>query len=193
MALPANISTVTVTGEYVDAEGVARSGTVSFTPTQWLRDDVGDVVIPQIPVVETLDSSGEFSVTLAATSDTDFDPSDWAYVVTESIDGVTKSYLILLPASSPNITMAELNVVTTEEDYFDIRGPRGYSVLNGSGAPSSGTGEDGDFWKWEFCGGKMYSRGGGRMYGNPQEINLADLQAQQVAEVERIDAVFAKK
>jgi hypothetical protein len=55
------------------------------------------------------------------------------------------------------------------------------------------TGEDGDFWKWEFCFGKMYSRGGGRMYGNPQEINLAELHAEQVASAERIDAMFAKK
>lgn len=55
------------------------------------------------------------------------------------------------------------------------------------------TGEDGDFWKWEFSDGKMYSRGGGRMYGNPQEVNLADLHAEQVAQMERIEAIFAKK
>ena len=55
------------------------------------------------------------------------------------------------------------------------------------------TGEDGDFWKWEFSEGKMYSRGGGRMYGNPQEVNLADLHAEQVAQMERIEAIFAKK
>lgn len=54
------------------------------------------------------------------------------------------------------------------------------------------TGEDGVFWKWEFYDGKMYSRGGGRMYGNPQEVSLAELHAQQVAMVERIDAMFVK-
>jgi SHS2 domain-containing protein len=55
------------------------------------------------------------------------------------------------------------------------------------------TGEDSDFWAWEFSDGKMYSRGGGRMYGNPQEVNLADLHAEQVAQMERIEAIFAKK
>jgi hypothetical protein len=55
------------------------------------------------------------------------------------------------------------------------------------------TGEDGDFWAWEFEDGKMFVRYGKRTYGDAEEITLANLHAQQVAEVERIDAIFAKK
>jgi hypothetical protein len=55
------------------------------------------------------------------------------------------------------------------------------------------TGEDGDFWAWEFEGGKMFVRYGRRTYGDAEEITVADLHRQQVAMVERIEAVYAKK
>ena len=55
------------------------------------------------------------------------------------------------------------------------------------------TGEDSDFWAWEFESGKMFVRYGKRTYGDAEEITLADLHAEQVAMVERIDAMFAKK
>lgn len=55
------------------------------------------------------------------------------------------------------------------------------------------TGEDGDFWAWEFADGKMYSRRGSRTYGEAEEVSLSELHRQQVAMVERIDAMFAKK
>ena len=55
------------------------------------------------------------------------------------------------------------------------------------------TGEDSDFWAWEFEGGKMFVRYGKRTYGDAEEITLSDLHRQQVAMVERIDAMFTKK
>jgi hypothetical protein len=55
------------------------------------------------------------------------------------------------------------------------------------------TGEDGDFWAWEFEGGKMFVRYGRRTYGDAEEIVLADLHRQQVTMVERIEAQYAKK
>jgi hypothetical protein len=55
------------------------------------------------------------------------------------------------------------------------------------------TGEDNDFWAWEFTSGKMYVRYGRRTYGDAEEITVADLHRQQVAMVERIEAVYAKK
>lgn len=145
MAIPANLDTVTVTGSYITADGTPASGTVSFTPTVWLRDDTGDVVVPQLPVVATLNASGAFTEVLIATDDTNVD-QNWAYVVTETINGVTQTKTVLLPATSPTVDMAELEPVIDPTQYSDIRGPRGYSVLNGSGAPSAGTGEDGDFY-----------------------------------------------
>lgn len=55
------------------------------------------------------------------------------------------------------------------------------------------TGEDSDFWAWEFEGGKMFVRYGKRTYGDAEEITLASLHAQQIEMVERIEAQFAKK
>ena len=55
------------------------------------------------------------------------------------------------------------------------------------------TGEDNDFWAWEFTSGKMYVRYGRRTYGDAEEIVLADLHRQQIQMVERVDAQFAKK
>jgi hypothetical protein len=55
------------------------------------------------------------------------------------------------------------------------------------------TGEDGAFWLWKFEDGKMYVRNGFREYGEAEEITTAGLHAQQVAQLERIEAIFAKK
>ena len=55
------------------------------------------------------------------------------------------------------------------------------------------TGEDGTFWLWKFEDGRMFIRYGKREYGEREEITLSDLHAEQVAMVERVDAMFAKK
>ena len=55
------------------------------------------------------------------------------------------------------------------------------------------TGEDSDFWKWQFRDGKMYLLSGQRIYTNAAPIEVADIHAEQVAMVERVEAMFAKK
>ena len=55
------------------------------------------------------------------------------------------------------------------------------------------TGEDGTFWLWKFEDGRMFVRYGRREYGEREEITLSDLHAEQVAMVERVDAMFAKR
>ena len=55
------------------------------------------------------------------------------------------------------------------------------------------TGEDGIFWLWKFEDGRMFVRHGRREYGEREEITLSDLHAEQVAMVERVDAMFAKR
>ena len=55
------------------------------------------------------------------------------------------------------------------------------------------TGEDSDFWKWQFRDGKMYLLSGQRIYTNAAPIEVADIHAEQVAMVERIEAIYAKK
>ena len=55
------------------------------------------------------------------------------------------------------------------------------------------TGEDGEFWRWEFRDGKMFLLSGQRIYTHSAPVEVADLHAEQVALVERIDAQFAKR
>ena len=55
------------------------------------------------------------------------------------------------------------------------------------------TGEDGEFWRWEFRDGKMFLLSGQRIYTHSAPVEVADIHAEQVAMVERIDAMFAKK
>jgi hypothetical protein len=55
------------------------------------------------------------------------------------------------------------------------------------------TGEDNDFWAWEFEGGKMFVRYGRRTYGDAEEITVSALHRQMVEMKERIEAVYAKK
>jgi hypothetical protein len=55
------------------------------------------------------------------------------------------------------------------------------------------TGEDGEFWRWQFTDGKMFLLSGQRIYTHASPVEVADIQAEQVAMVERVDAMFAKK
>jgi hypothetical protein len=55
------------------------------------------------------------------------------------------------------------------------------------------TGEDGEFWRWQFTDGKMFLLSGQRIYTHAAPVEVADIQAEQVAMVERVDAMFAKK
>ena len=55
------------------------------------------------------------------------------------------------------------------------------------------TGEDGEFWRWQFTDGKMFLLSGQRIYTHAAPVEVADIHAEQVAMVERVDAMFAKK
>ena len=54
------------------------------------------------------------------------------------------------------------------------------------------TGEDGEFWRWEFIGGKMYCREGNRMWSEAHEVLVDDLINEQAAIVNHWKTVFAK-
>jgi hypothetical protein len=55
------------------------------------------------------------------------------------------------------------------------------------------TGEDGEFWKWQFTDGKMFLLSGQRIYTHAAPVEVADIHAEQVASAERVDAMFAKR
>lgn len=106
MALPVNLSTVTVTGRYIDVLGNPISGQVKFTPRAALTDTVANTIIINSTITVTLDASGEFSVTLVATDDTDALPVDFTYRVEEAFIG-GRTYDITLPASPSTVDLAD--------------------------------------------------------------------------------------
>jgi hypothetical protein len=110
MAIPAGITSVTVTNTYVDAAGNPLSGYVTFTPSITAMTD--DYTVPKVPVRATLDADGEISVTLAATDDTDWEASDFTYTVQEVIGGnVKRTFSIEVPVAAAGSGL-DLSTVT---------------------------------------------------------------------------------
>jgi hypothetical protein len=88
MAVPANITYVSVAGRYVNASGQPISGKLTFTPNaSRIRDEVDNTFIATVPVTVTLDSQGNFSVSLMVVNDPDVHPSGWTYTVEEDLRG----------------------------------------------------------------------------------------------------------
>lgn len=115
MALAPSLSTVTITGNYVNYEGTAIQGQIRFTLGDVLRNGTDDQMVAPSSVVVPL-SSGAFSVTLPATNDPDIVPNPFTYTVEESFPG-GRSYTISVPYDtvgsldladlSPNPTLTE--------------------------------------------------------------------------------------
>ena len=100
MAMPANVTTVTVLGTFLTPEGNPSTGIVTFTPSAWLNNPGANIAIPNSSVSKTLGTAGDFTVLLPVTDDTDLSPENWVYNVSEVIDGVSQNYNILLPGTA---------------------------------------------------------------------------------------------
>jgi hypothetical protein len=96
MSLPENITTITVTGTYVDFTGTALSGSVTFTPPAELVDATGSAFLSSGPIYCQLDDNGHFSTVLLCTDNADLAPDNWTYIVTENVRGL-RTYPIALP------------------------------------------------------------------------------------------------
>lgn len=106
MALTANLSTVTVGGQYVDVAGNPIAGQIKFTPRAILVDTSGDQVIVNRTITVDLDANGEFTVVLPVTDDTDISPVDFTYRVEEAFSG-GRTYDITLPSTPSTQNLAD--------------------------------------------------------------------------------------
>lgn len=95
MALGPNLTTVTVTGSYVDFEGNPIEGQIRFSIGEVLRNGTDDQMVAPSSVVVPL-SSGSFSVSLPATNDPDVVPNPFVYTVEESFPN-GRTYEITIP------------------------------------------------------------------------------------------------
>ena len=97
MALPSNITTIVLTGQYLDFEGQPIAGQVKIYPSKVLIDSAADRII--IPYTLTADLvNGAFSLTVPITNDVDISPLAFTYYFEESFTGGS-TYQISLPAS----------------------------------------------------------------------------------------------
>jgi hypothetical protein len=97
--LPPDISTVTVTGTFLDAAGNPLRGKVSFTPTSVITDLAGHTVLDGTRTCQL--SGGTFtSGPLAATDSAGLQPAGWQYqVAVELQDAPPAVYLLSIPQS----------------------------------------------------------------------------------------------
>jgi hypothetical protein len=107
MPLTPNLSTVTVSGTYVDVQGNAIAGQVKFTPRSILTDASYDQIIIPITQTVTLNASGSFSITLPVTDDPDILPTGFTYLVEESFSG-GRTYDISIPVTLGNVNLADV-------------------------------------------------------------------------------------
>jgi hypothetical protein len=103
VAIPDSITAITVSGSFLGADGSARSGYVTFTPS--VVGNTEGVILPVAATKVELDENGAFEVDLMATDDPDWEAPDFTYEVTETICGsvkTTRTYNIEVPAASPD-------------------------------------------------------------------------------------------
>ena len=117
MALASSLTTVQITGNYVDFEGNAIQGQVRFTLGDVLRNGTDDQMVAPSSVVVAL-SAGAFSVTLPATNDPDVVPVNFTYTVEESFPG-GRNYTISVPYDTVgSLDLADLSPTPTLSDTF---------------------------------------------------------------------------
>jgi len=85
---------VTVTGDYDLANGFDPVGTVSFTPSEPM---VNGTTVVAAPVTRSLNIDGVLVIVLAANTDPATTPAGTFYDVAEVINGVTRSYTVIVP------------------------------------------------------------------------------------------------
>lgn len=117
MPLATSLTTVTITGNYVNFEGTAIQGQIRFTLGDVLRNGTDDQMVAPSSIVVPL-SSGAFSVVLPATNDPDIIPNPFTYTVEESFSG-GRTYTISVPYTTVgSLDLADLSPSPTLDENF---------------------------------------------------------------------------
>lgn len=111
MTIGAAVSTVTITANFVNFEGIPVAGQVKFTLGLVLRNSVDDKMIVPSTVAATLNSLGSFSQVIPATNDPDVTPQDFTFIVEEAFPR-GRTYTISVPFD----TIGSLDLVDLSPD-----------------------------------------------------------------------------
>jgi hypothetical protein len=148
MALPGNITTITVTGSYASVTATAAAGAVLFTPSSVLTDSNGMVILTGTPVTAPL-VDGTFSIVLPCTDNVSIRPNPFYYTVNEAVAGSGQQpFNIALPSTlGPAVDMSALvpvpsmaqpspglYVISVNNQSGSVVLPAGTAVLSGGSA-----------------------------------------------------------
>ena len=96
MALPSDLTTITVTGTYTTITGTPLQGQVNFSLTTPVEDSTGKVIFNAFTQAAPL-VNGSISIVLPCTDNADLNPTGFSYLVTEVIPGLGRAYYVQLP------------------------------------------------------------------------------------------------
>ncbi|GAC1373745.1 MAG: hypothetical protein NVSMB4_00660 [Acidimicrobiales bacterium] len=100
---------VTVTGTYQREDGTPASGTVTFTLTAPIRDNVTNVTRIPVDIVATLNASGAISQIVTANDDPTTLPTGTGYMVVERISGASnRLYTVIVPRAGGTVDISTL-------------------------------------------------------------------------------------
>lgn len=107
MPFPESLTLVTVNFQFDNPPSGGAFGAVRFTSPQALVGEDADSIVPPIDQIARIAADGSGSIRLPARNVTGWDPVDWAYTVTASVNGQTRiSGTLVL---EPDDTVVELS------------------------------------------------------------------------------------
>ncbi len=111
MALPGNLTPITVNIDLTNVGGIGDGGTVSFAPPMDILDAGAGQILSRTPYVATL-VGGIASIVLPVTDDTDMNPYNWGYTITIALSGLPYTYSytgVQIPSSyGASVNLAQL-------------------------------------------------------------------------------------
>ena len=137
MALPTNLTTVEVTGRYVDHNGSPVRGSVTFDTDYYVLDAGESVVVIEAPITVNLDATGSFAVDLIATDDTDMTPTGWTWNLTPNFTGAFGLSFALPASLAPSADITTLSPALPNPDPV-----YSYVLVSAVGAPNGVAGLD---------------------------------------------------
>jgi hypothetical protein len=94
--LPGDLSTVVVTGTFLDPSGAPLAGNITFAPSAVVSDSTGHVVVDG-PRFYWL-AGGSFQSEPLVATDNDLSPAGWQYVLTVAVEDTQPAvYEVAIP------------------------------------------------------------------------------------------------
>ena len=137
MALPTNLTTVEVTGRYVDHNGSPVRGSVTFDTDYYVLDAGESVVVIEAPITVNLDATGSFAVDLIATDDPEMTPTGWTWTLTPNFTGAFGLEFALPASLAPSADITTLSPALPNPDPV-----YSYVLVSAVGAPNGVAGLD---------------------------------------------------